>query len=199
MVSYHTYPDLTPKPTPLCLLKIFYYVPELKVSYQKIPLHLQPVLLILRSPFCSKLNLASLMTLPAALSSGSSFLSCFLHTIEPCRCSLCFSLLFPDHSLKISPNFISCYQTVPSSTYPVAVIFHPCLPFIGDFVKTFKGLILPHLQANKLTTTVSWILAEGERFLGQKPSTLLLTAKAGARVTVFAYIGSSSPSYQSVT
>lgn len=139
------------------------------------------------------------MTLPATLSSGSSFLSCFLHTIEPWRCSLCFSLLFPDHSLKTSPNFISCYQTVPSSTYPVAVIFYPYLPFIGDFVETFKGLILPHLQANKLTSTVSWILAEDERFLGQKPRTLLLTAKAGARVTAFAYIGSSSPSYQSVT
>lgn len=115
------------------------------------------------------------MTLPATLSSGSSFLSCFLHTMES------GGVLFASHCFfqtilasKTSPNFISLSNcTVPPYTHSMAVIFHPYFPFIGDFVKTFQGSeVLPHLQANRATATVSSMLAEDERFLGQKPRTI---------------------------
>lgn len=42
------------------------------------------------------------------------------------------------------------------------------------------------LQANMLTSLVSWMLAEDGRFLGQKKKTSLLTAKAVAKGTAFA-------------
>lgn len=67
-------------------------------------------------------------------------------------------------------------------------------------MKNFQGSeILPYLQASKLTITVSWMLAEEERFLSQKQRALLLAAEAVAKVKAFAYIRSSSPSFQSVT
>lgn len=59
--------------------------------------------------------------------------------------------------------------------------------------------ILPYLQANKLTTTISWMPAENRRLLGQKQRALFLIAKVAARITAFAYTGSSSPSSQKVT
>ena len=68
---------------------------------------------------------------------------------------------------------------------------------MGDFVRNFPwSEILLYLQAK--TTTVSWMLTKdggrGVVFLVSKQRTLLLTAKAVARVTASAFTGYSSPS-----
>lgn len=160
---------------------------ELKVSHQQILLYLPSLLLILPSPFCCKLNLVSLMT----LLQPSPVVAVFFHSFFILLSLEVFLLL-----IAFSRSF-SLLKHLQTLSYVIMLYHSSCCcnlsfppPIHWRFCqKFFSKEILPYLQAEKLTTTVSWMLAEDEMFLGQKQKTILLTAKVVAKVTAFAYIG----------